>query len=863
MSLTDSSESLSSNDSETLSGLFEQIEEKADSVSSSEDAEEDIEKIVKEELEAENKEENQSWFNLNYFGVYINMPSFFCVALIFYAITALIRNTLCSEGELLVRKPPLPRPFFGPNTSVNDYYNGNFGRAYDMYNKADLSVTFFYAPWSLHSKEAKREYVRLGQLLNNTNLSVKLNAVNCDTGFCRHLFKVHNYPAILAVATGGIPVFYEEVPVADKIFNWILHMFRPMHRLNQIDDKKYNDNRYDMITVAYLTVNANHPLFREFKVFRAAALKSPNSRIGFFYTTDLEIAEKFGLKENGLFKIGNKLYRIGAETTSQAVLETINKHYKEIEGSLVANWRTELKESEGLMSTQLFDLVNKSKTAVVFFTSMHGEFGTSENLESLRKIAFEYYQCDKNETTVEEDPADVNINFNVFDEKCVLKQNLIDKCCKELKEYDACGKRKEESDEYSTKEDENGRKLGEYYGKNCKNLQFLKKKSLQNHCCKSSKDQLKLPQDVVFECYSKKSQKLGTTEDLPTKKLGDIKGIRGNGCQVNRTVQFIAAEKRFSGYFGRIWNLNGGRFGFTEDTIAVISIEQEVIKEIEFKRDLNNLLDFLENMDATTLGTLSFSEKNRQSLFTNTTDSIDLQENPISRPSVLVKLDSERFKTEILNNPNRTHSAVVFFSGGSAHGQSVAVTYILHAVKQEFVKFESLLKFYIIDTSRNSLPYAYVFDSLPSIVFFPPAKSFHLQIAHYPTGLPITVPNVLAFLISRATPELKWRLALRSCTKGCLDRNRLKLLKFDRFIRDDIRMLKLTRNKMMKNRVAAKHFSFTLKRRKLQQAAAHYLLNVLRIIQDNDDVRIEDFESVESHNLFIRYLLSNTFSHIS
>jgi hypothetical protein len=78
---------------------------------------------------------------------------------------------------------------------------------------------------------------------------------------------------------------------------------------------------------------------------------------------------------------------------------------------------------------------------------------------------------------------------------------------------------------------------------------------------------------------------------------------------------------------------------------------------------------------------------------------------------------------------------VVFFSGGSWHGQSMAATHILHTVHHEFVRFSSLIRFFIIDVSRNSLPWSYVFDSLPALMFFPGHPFPLSQSAHFPDEL--------------------------------------------------------------------------------------------------------------------------------
>jgi hypothetical protein len=125
----------------------------------------------------------------------------------------------------------------------------------------------------------------------------------------------------------------------------------------------------------------------------------------------------------------------------------------------------------------------------------------------------------------------------------------------------------------------------------------------------------------------------------------------------------------------------------------------------------------------------------------------------------------------------------------------MATTQVFHTVYHEFAAFNTLIRFFMIDVSRNSLPWAYVFDSLPAVMFFP-AQPFPMsQSSHFPNELVLTVPNMMAFLLARAQPELRFRVALRGCSRLCLETNRLRLHQFEDAVRRDIRMLRLMKRK--------------------------------------------------------------------
>lgn len=215
----------------------------------------------------------------------------------------------------------------------------------------------------------------------------------------------------MASTASNIPVFYDDVPTADRLFSWITRILKPMHRVNNNHDPIFTKNEFDLFALAYLPVEFLAPPTREYLVYYAAALKSRNPRIAFTFTTNSSVAEHFGLQGAGWFKVVNKLYKISNNTNSQAVLDTIQRYHDENLNNTVSFLRTERKgfillllvfryierwynngmhvlvdERDGLKSTQLYTLVNKTKNAVILFTSMLGTYRTSENYEAFRQV---------------------------------------------------------------------------------------------------------------------------------------------------------------------------------------------------------------------------------------------------------------------------------------------------------------------------------------------------------------------------------------------------------------------------------------------------------------------------------------------
>ncbi|XP_038619889.1 thioredoxin domain-containing protein 11 isoform X2 [Tachyglossus aculeatus] len=71
-----------------------------------------------------------------------------------------------------------------------------------------------------------------------------------------------------------------------------------------------------------------------------------------------------------------------------------------------------------------------------------------------------------------------------------------------------------------------------------------------------------------------------------------------------------------------------------------------------------------------------------------------------------------------------------------------------------------------IDVTRNDLPWEFMVDSLPTIMFYP--RNRKDRSVKYPEELPITLPNLLKFILHYADPPSAAASSADSCTKECL-----------------------------------------------------------------------------------------------
>uniref|UniRef100_A0A915CNK1 Thioredoxin domain-containing protein n=1 Tax=Ditylenchus dipsaci TaxID=166011 RepID=A0A915CNK1_9BILA len=97
--------------------------------------------------------------------------------LLFWSLSSLVKYALFTDRALPTREAALPLPFFNNASSllVEDYFRGNGADKSLLMSKAELTILMFYAPWSLHSMEARQPFLEVAAAfkdLGNQTVSV-------------------------------------------------------------------------------------------------------------------------------------------------------------------------------------------------------------------------------------------------------------------------------------------------------------------------------------------------------------------------------------------------------------------------------------------------------------------------------------------------------------------------------------------------------------------------------------------------------------------------------------------------------------------------------------------------------------------
>ncbi|KAE9549964.1 hypothetical protein FO519_006823 [Halicephalobus sp. NKZ332] len=778
---------------------------------------------------------------------------------------------ISAKGSLLTKPAGPPIPFF-PDYSrgiVDDHYFGNNAAPEDLLRKSEIAILMYYAPWSLHAMEARKPFIEVATSFQFIPM-VKFSAVNCNTKFgkCRRAFKLYSYPVIVGYF-GKSQIQYNGPRTATGLFNFVRHLLKPVVKVNDIRELEKDFEEFKYLVIGYFPFTSENA-FKEYTTFIATALKSGSNleKFGstrFIVIQNLELANSLGLDWTNRIRVYSKYKETGWQsfrtsftvmkvTTSDDILDWIGTKVEKENNSLDIPWIHLENLEAGGKSEELFKYLNNSALGILFTTDYDG-FAESKSTKILRKINQYYFDCGEEEIQ--------KFDGNYMDlEKVIEGQNSCKKsslnledvspCCKFIKEAGICS----------------GKNVSMNLGNEvyCNSLfKVFDFPLISKKCCsfrkKSENSEFNINWETKVECewykIQKKTSNLGTrASNLIVFKNDvngdtDIDGIRGMGCKGNETLRFILMDKKKSNFFIENWNLkNESYFGTDErlrpDLMTIISTSRE---EHYLLEDLSteSLIGFVKNFHQSKLKKIKFSEKAK----------VEKEEK-----NNLIKfetLSTEKFEEFMSRRKN--HDSIVFFTGGQVHGPSAVISYILHSVASYFREFDGLIKFYKIDTLRNELPYQYSFERVPALMFFPARE---VDSSRYPNELPFTVPNILAFVLSRCQPELRWRIALSSCSSACIQKNRLKLKHFSSNIEEDLRKLRIMRfheSRKMKTTSGSRmnFLKIAIQRRILQKKAAIHLEKILFLLESGKKLDKEREDEVIRDSLFVRWLLYNHF----
>uniref|UniRef100_A0AC34GUM8 Thioredoxin domain-containing protein n=1 Tax=Panagrolaimus sp. ES5 TaxID=591445 RepID=A0AC34GUM8_9BILA len=703
-----------------------------------------------------------------------------------------------SDGKLLTRPAPPPLPFF-PNYTrgiIDDLYYGNGAMPSELLQKSEISILMFYAPWSLHSQEAKKPFTEVATAFSFMP-TVRFSAVNCFTKFgsCKRQFKLYSFPIIVGYV-GKVQINYPGVPSTVGLFRFVKHLIDPADKVSSMSELNKMFVEFEHLVVGYFPFKDNQPP-PEYTTFIATAMKSAGfpellESTRFIIIQNPSLAAELSLDNFNRIKIltRNRIetpeskfnisspFFLSKHTKSDDIIEWIKEKISQNSEQAIVEWLyLDMLESGG-KSEILYSAISEFNAAILFTTDYGSNIAESDSLKIIRDAAKAYHSC--NGTATVSHPKSDSKKIEEAQNGCrrmALDPEQILPCCQHLIKAGICLKSNSSMD--LSHEDEYCSAV----------LKVIPIEAVQKRCCFSPRSPSKTKSlfhvswedQISCEWYRlmKKTENFPQIKN-PRNSGADFSSIQGLGCASNETVKFFAACRKHNHHLLKQLNFDNETKSIN-DKLVIISVDRESSHLLDHEINAEQISKFLIDFHARKLNTIKMLKK--------------------------------------------------------------------------------------IDASANDLPFQYRFDRLPAIVFIPPLSS-SIGGARYPHNLPISVPNLLAFLLSRSQPELRWRIALSSCSIECIKRNRLELHRFLSLLDLSIRKYRTIRSHLIRGghghdaSIQAAFVRTALHRRILQRTAAVHLDNVLQLLASNDNLKnvgSNEANQIIKQSLFIRWILYNHF----
>ncbi|KAK5984615.1 hypothetical protein GCK32_012718 [Trichostrongylus colubriformis] len=274
--------------------------------------------------------------------------------------------------------------------------------------------------------------------------------------------------------------------------------------------------------------------------------------------------------------------------------------------------------------------------------------------------------------------------------------------------------------------------------------------------------------------YMKYPESNESTELFDEPESNVSTSLRGMGCrerevsEENNTLKFAVLDSLHYSYFVNKWGLMEAQ----QPLVIAIDSSQELFSIMEGSYSEKRVREFIHDYHSYLISDQLRSEEDSRTRFNGTKQAANVHPR-LRDEHVLHRLTQRTFHDLIENRHNTSHDVVVFFSGGGWHAPSTTALHVYHNTANYFSSSPELIKFYIIDTTRNELPYNFNFDRIPAVVIF---LANQTDISwKYPEALPFSQPNVLSFVLSHCSARLRWKMALTNCGRVCVIHNRRRL----------------------------------------------------------------------------------------
>ncbi|CAG9773732.1 unnamed protein product [Ceutorhynchus assimilis] len=673
----------------------------------------------------------------------------FCLVFIAYA--------AITNDPPKVSKAPAAYPFFAKDLPVKDFYRGQIITAIEHSRMSDLSFIMFYAPWDAESQAARKEFLIAAEYLKHF---VKFAAVNCwqPGSECRNQYsKVYRWPVLIVYPSFGSGIQYNGPLIATHMMSFLQKIMQPIRRIANQTDFNFEE-AFIVAEINPLPGNVEYPIF---------------------YTTALKYLEA---DYNGRVTFYVKPVKVTQNTLSLYLWNQVRILELEEGGwkvDTILQWIIKTSESPsswvmptGSKSLVLAEALQPGPT-LILFTPKNPLRAHTDYYMMLQEIAQEYKNCDNWGLSFDMKTKRLNnkLEYEKLKKMCQVKtskpraaisitassqflnstsniKGKVELDCEGLGVKMCHSVRLGQCLDTLPLDEENDGFIETSIWKSDsdpKSMENLKKATKKTKC----KNFLKAQQihSAIFE------------PKIHTEKI-DVSNL---ACEnSNGSLNFIAMDSLMYYMFAERLGLD---LFAKNDTSAVVILNEKSETHYVMQEPITsyNVRMFIRDYTNNTLRRSSDSIVN---VPTVNTPSYPIKLRTSNAPIIfLEELNSKNYLSMVLQEKRTV--LVMYYSKQCSYCNGISYIFLTVARKLSFVEN---IKFARINGDENILPWEYTMEEFPTILFFPATMKEETRV--FPADIPITVPNLLGFILSNLDISTKLHVMYSVCLHSQLQKDK-------------------------------------------------------------------------------------------
>ncbi|XP_005938542.1 thioredoxin domain-containing protein 11 [Haplochromis burtoni] len=693
-------------------------------------------------------------------------PDLLCGAIVLGVLLVLAVKFTCSRAKNVVAAARPPVRFFSPDAPVVDLYLGQLDQVERLRSVAEVSFIFFYAPWCAHSMAARQEVQQVAKKLAK---QVQFVAVNCwwSQGKCRRQNRFYHYPVIHLFYRRFGPIEYRGPFLAPYIESFVLRVITPLTYLPSRGHVEEFLSYHEPRVVGFFQFNSS-PQPPGYITFLSSALqvlkRDFRGVVRFGVVTNKQVAGAISLTEDETVFLHRRFNsslifpRNDLNFTSEAICRWVFENRE-----TVLQWL----QPPGTKSRLLEEELTKGPALLLFVP--HDPLGSqpSPALQQVADIAVRYHSCDNSHHS----SWDKSFSFHsLCCQSVVLPQSSTSVCevCLSLSWPSFATSPLhclfppsiQGGDIFQTylrrcclHQLPSPVSINSATAMGCSNfLDSYSPFSQYSACCRKVEPQLNESQAKEESEMQSVPPSLIPPFSVPQPEGDGITGLR---CQTNRTLRFYVLDVALNWPLAVRLGASGNRSASLEQEddrsgdgsfAAIVNLKDEVhyvLQHTPAATLTESLEAFIRNFSApySLLQRHLVGEEDRKGAEEEASRSDEHTQSP---PRFLItELTTSSFLPSVMD----LQKDVLLFYYTQWCGFCSVLNHIIIQLAR-LLQGNGTITVARVNVARNDLPWEFMVDHVPSILFFPRYRK-HLSVK-FPDNLPITLPNLLRFILQHS-----------------------------------------------------------------------------------------------------------------